>query len=380
MFFDKFYDNFPDQKYPLLIGVMRLFERKTNGSITSQYQFRNLVQDDDMRYDRLTINQENLLPQLKVFKEKCHENERNPVSISFYIYLRKKFPTFQIFSFVEKTRLSWEILVEIAGYLSLNDAINAFSIDILPLLDLPQAKFHLSNPSGLFIKKILPKIKPDKIVSLEFRSKWLSTEHLSSASTKLISVTCYDLQNLSLRRDYIRCFPNWTRLCFYYDHETNYVVLENILYEFQRQLKRFEIHCPGLYVSYNDIDPPKDIEKKMIMVEYLLLDISLQSSRPMYGFLDSYQRRYFGAEMKLMKTMPNIRYLHLIVRNDDIERVCYFTIWQLIALTFSKLKKIQIDVRGTTFEQRESLMNRALTLQTEISAHRESFKFKIRPL
>lgn len=87
MFFDKFYDNFPDQKYPLLIGVMRLFERNTNGMITSQYQFRNLVNDDGMIYSRLPINQENLLAQLKVFKEKCHENEGNPVNISFYVYL-----------------------------------------------------------------------------------------------------------------------------------------------------------------------------------------------------------------------------------------------------------------------------------------------------
>jgi hypothetical protein len=183
-----------------------------------------------------------------------------------------------------------------------------------------------------------------------------------------------------LYRDYLKFYPNWTRLCLYYDRETNYKILEKILYVFQHQLKRFEIHCPGLYVCYGDYDTPKDIEKKMIKVEYFRLDISLQSSEPMYGFNESNQRRYFMAEMTLMKTMPNMRYLHVIIKNDDVKRVCYFTIWQLIALSFSKLEKIRIDVCGSTSENKEALINQALKLQMDIRAHRESFKFQIRPL
>ncbi|CAF1452319.1 unnamed protein product [Adineta steineri] len=98
------------------------------------------------------------------------------------------------------------------------------------------------------------------------------------------------------------------------------------------------------------------------MIEYLLIDISLPSSNPMYGYRESYVTQYFLVETKLMKTMPNIRYLHLIIENHDIQR------------------KIQKGVCGSTSENKESLANRALEIQTEIRAHRKSFQFQIRLL
>jgi hypothetical protein len=85
MFFNEFYDDFPDEKYPLLIGVMRVFERGTNGIVTSDYQCRTLVQGNTLMRTQVTVNNKNLLTELKVFKENCHENENNPVSIFFLL-------------------------------------------------------------------------------------------------------------------------------------------------------------------------------------------------------------------------------------------------------------------------------------------------------
>ncbi|CAF1442588.1 unnamed protein product, partial [Adineta steineri] len=88
------------------------------------------------------------------------------------------------------------------------------------------------------------------------------------------------------------------------------------------------------------------------MIEYLLIDISLPSSNPMYGYRESYITQYFLVETKLMQTMPNTRYLHLIIQNNDIQRVCYFAPWQMILFTFFKLQKIQIDVCGNAVDAR----------------------------
>ncbi|CAF4432826.1 unnamed protein product [Adineta steineri] len=100
----------------------------------------------------------------------------------------------------------------------------------------------------------------------------------------------------------------------------------------------------------------------------------------MYGYRESYVIQYFLVESKLMQTMPNIRYLHLIIQNHDIQRVCYFAPWEMILFTFFKLQKIQIDVCGSTSENKESLANRALEIQTEIRTHRKSFQFQIKIL
>ena len=42
-----FLDKFPGPTYPSLIGIMRSFERDTNGIITSQYEFQSFIKYDD---------------------------------------------------------------------------------------------------------------------------------------------------------------------------------------------------------------------------------------------------------------------------------------------------------------------------------------------
>lgn len=172
-------------------------------------------------------------------------------------------------------------------------------------------------------------------------------------------------------------YPKWTRLCLHYDHEVNYKTLEDILCNFKHQLKRFELHCPGLYIDYGPYDEPKNLETKMIMVDYFLLHISVHSSTLMHGLNDSYQKLHFFVEMKLMRTMSNLRHLHLIIQNKDIERICYSIPWEMIAFVFSKPEKIRIDVCSTTSENKERLLKRASELQAAITLHRNPFKFEI---
>ncbi|CAF1080631.1 unnamed protein product [Adineta steineri] len=159
----------------------------------------------------------------------------------------------------------------------------------LLILYRPQAKIHLSNLSSRFIKTILPKIKCEKIASLQFRRTRLSNKKFGflPPSKELTSKTVVDLQDVYLHKIHLQCFPNWT-------HQTKYVKFENILYELQHQLKRFEI--------------------------YLLIDISLQSLDPMHGYRESYVTQYFLVQTELMKIMPNIRYLHFIINNHDIQQ------------------------------------------------------------
>lgn len=81
MFSSVFYHDFPDQKYPLLVGVMRSFERNTDGIATPQYEFRILLNVDILMGTRLKLDVDNLLIELNHFKKTCHEIEKNPVSI-----------------------------------------------------------------------------------------------------------------------------------------------------------------------------------------------------------------------------------------------------------------------------------------------------------
>ncbi|CAF4357797.1 unnamed protein product, partial [Adineta steineri] len=102
--------DFSKEKCPMLIGVMRFCEEENEGSFINEYQLKTLLQN-------ATITLEELKNELVIFKEECDRNER--------IRLR---------DIRVKTGLDSNIILQIAKYLSLNDAINAFSLDILSLL------------------------------------------------------------------------------------------------------------------------------------------------------------------------------------------------------------------------------------------------------
>lgn len=80
MFSSGFYDDFPDQKYPLLVGVMRSFERNADGIAIPEYKFRILVK----------VDVDNLLIELDRLRKTCHEIEKNPVSISSMFLFQKQ--------------------------------------------------------------------------------------------------------------------------------------------------------------------------------------------------------------------------------------------------------------------------------------------------
>ncbi|CAF3499226.1 unnamed protein product [Rotaria sp. Silwood1] len=251
IFSTQFFDNFSIEQCPLLIGVMRLFEHKIDGIVTSEYQFKSLIIGNSLTRTQMTVNRENLLNELDIFKEEYDKNEQD---LSF--------------SFVKKTGLCWEIIFEISQYLSLNDAISAFSIDILSLLNNFQSKFQLPNPYDPFIKMIFRKIKSEQIVSLEFNTSqlWLETElAFLSNINKVISITLHNSPYSDQINEYIKCFPNLTRLSLYYDDKVNYFIFNEVLIQARQQIRRFEIHCPEIFCT--DDDDIDQLKKRQMSCE-----------------------------------------------------------------------------------------------------------------
>ena len=62
---------------------MKLFEQKIDGIITSEYQFKSLIKGNTSTCTRMTINRENLLNELNIFKEESDKNEQDLVSVFF---------------------------------------------------------------------------------------------------------------------------------------------------------------------------------------------------------------------------------------------------------------------------------------------------------
>ncbi|CAF3501203.1 unnamed protein product [Rotaria sp. Silwood1] len=287
VFSARFIDKFSIEKCPSLIGITRKYEYETNELTVSKYQYETLVKANVSARTKMIVNHDILFNELTIFKEKFDENEQN---LSF--------------NFVKKTGLCWDVILEIARYLSINDAISAFSIRILFLLQNNiQSKFQLSIPFGQFIKIILPKINNEKIISLQLKESRLYSyiqEEFLSQFKEVISVSLHDLSHTYPINNYMRIYPKLTRLSLSYDNEVRYDFLNEILDNVHPKIKRFEIHCSDVIVNRiheNSLDETNAI---MTNIEYFLLDIGHYRGIATNRYLQYCEPFYFITRIKFL--------------------------------------------------------------------------------
>ena len=82
IFSTEFFDDFPVEESPILIGIIRLFDDKTNELSTLKYQFKSLIKFDTIQRTQQRVTRELILDELCHFKLQCDENEKT--SVSFY--------------------------------------------------------------------------------------------------------------------------------------------------------------------------------------------------------------------------------------------------------------------------------------------------------
>lgn len=281
---------------------------------------------------------------------------------------------------MRKTGLSWELVLEIAQYLSLNDAISTFSIDILSLLNYPHSKFHLSNPCDPFITKILPKIGTKKIVSLQFNpSRLLSKSQLSFLShfTEVRSVTIHNSPESNAIHEYIQCFPKLICLCLHYDKKGNYSELKGMLHQCEHQIKRLEIHHPGISYTCSDKKRSENEDRTTTNVQCFLLDISHKHLIPTNDCGWHQQSDFIMPLSEFMKKMSHVQYIHVIMNKNDIEPFLDDDPWKRIVNICSGLKKIRLQVLRSTAQDEQFLRRKILEIQTILRNIRQIIKFQI---
>ena len=288
---------------------------------------------------------------------------------------------FQSFDFVTKTGLCWEIVLEIATYLTLNDAVNAFSDNILSLLCKHRTKLHLSNPSRIFTNIIRQKIEPEQIVSLRLNtilfSSWSELVSLD-IFTNVISLTLLSFQGRHLTSTciYETHFPKLIRLSLWYDNEVNFTRLNNILKQLCKSIKRLEIHCERALCTHSFTDSLNTKSDQILTIEYILLDVGHVSLPSMNECSESHKSCFLMIIINLMKMMLNIRHVHLITNKHNLEKLLDTNEWKSLVNVCHQLKKITVEVLGSILEK-EKLSWKAIEIQKILQNDRKTVNFYI---
>ncbi|CAF1351907.1 unnamed protein product [Rotaria magnacalcarata] len=357
-------DSFNLHRCPMLIGIKRLFVEHDNGSLVSQYQFKILLQDDILQQTGQKVDRGTLRNELTVFKQECDDNER---------------ALFQILEFINKNK-DWEKLFpEICNYLTLNDAIEAFSTNILPLLRQNCTKVMICDPSETFINMILRKIKPEQVTSLCLNMSWLLTQlKLDSLHIfpNVTSLTVMNFQQIDAIDNYTAPFPKLKCLSLWYDYEISFKFLNIIFEKFQSSINEFRIHCAGAVCDHSVMDTSDRIYAKKSNIKYFLFDMGQFPLTSMNNCLQHCHSWFIQALFSFIKVIYTVRCVRLIINCNDAKILLDINEWRNLICTCSQLRKITLEVFGSQSPDVE-VSQKIVEIRHEIFLYSPGTKFCI---
>jgi hypothetical protein len=211
---------------------------------------------------------------------------------------------------------------------------------------------------------ILQTIKPEQIVSLRLNTTLFSIpSQLASLAvfTNVISLTLLKLQGVYYLDTYEEYFPKLIYLSLWYEKEVNFNELAYILNALQRPIKRLEIHCRESVFTQSDTNQLDMRHTQNLTVEYLLIDTGHSS---------------FPSTIDFIKTMPNIRYVHLITNKYNLEELLDANEWKSLIRICYQLKTITIEALKS-ISKIDQLSEKAIEIQKIFHDDQQIVKFQV---
>ncbi|CAF1271959.1 unnamed protein product [Rotaria magnacalcarata] len=359
---DQVINSFDVNKYPKLLGIKRIAQAQRGDSFLFGYQSELLLEGDVLVRNQVISNRKNVLEELIFFKNECDENEQ---SFSYYLNIQ--------------TRLGRNAIHHIVKYITLNDAINAFTINILPLLRERETPVEICDPDSLFINTILPKLKAKQVISLRLTTNWFCTEQdlsrLNSFSN-IFTLSLFNFPDIKLINIYQNYFPQIKNLCLWYDSEVNFTLLHDLFGYLNYSIKRFEVHCPGYVCPHFNPDQCKVAFCGAYGIEYFLFDVSNFPLSPTSDCTNQWPSCFLITIIDLIKYMPSLQYFQLITNMDSISKLLDLKEWIRMTSYCRHLAKIALRVLGCA-EADEEMSQKRIEIQNELRTLPQKAQFQV---
>jgi hypothetical protein len=268
-----------------------------------------------------------------------------------------------------------DVILEITKYLLLEDAITAFSTNILPLLHKYKTRVHLSEPSKPFTKMILRKLDPEQIVSLQVNTNHSKLDTLD-VFNRIIALTFLGLQHIDRIKDCQAHFLNLICVSFWYDTEVDFYSLSNIFYQLSKTIKRVAIRCAGSFCTHYFSYKTNMEYLENTTIEYFLIDVSHIPLRSMNNCFHHHSSCFLMMAMSTIKNLINIRHICFVANKYNIEELLDLEQWTNLVIMCRQLKKVTLKVLRTALRN-ERLIQKVSAIQKELYNVRQTIKFQI---
>jgi hypothetical protein len=277
---------------------------------------------------------------------------------------------------VNNTGLCWEIVLEIAKYLPLNDLVTAFTFHVLPLL---RMKLSIAEPSDEFMRTMIQKISCERISSLRLKADNLDSTMAFPFARILGNIKFLVLDNpqyMNQVNEAKRYFSSLTCLSLRFDNEVDFHSLDRIFNQIPISIKRFEIHGASVVCSHHHTELlyGRNINS---MIESFVLSVVHTPTLLINNCVQGHNKCVLRSIIDFIKMIPNIRYVRVIINQGHIETLLDGNEWMSLVEKCKQLDKITLKVLRN-MSQNVQLEQKIQDIKNSLHNTRQSIKFEIK--
>ena len=344
----------------MLVGINRHAPREKNGFSPAEYQCQVIQYGDILIQNNARSTLEIVLETLRSFKQE-------------FVFHQKLLASFDI---TKSAVLCPDVLVQIAEYLSLSDAINAFSMGVLSLLRDGYSKVHLNNPSKRFAEMIHEHLDPRQVASLHINDDPQRPRSDLSALCifdQLISLTVSSIRDSLMIFHCLDYLPNIRRLSLWFDDPLKYSSFNELTNLSNYAITRLHIHCAGKFFDHNWIHGHPRHLVKNTTVTSLIIDLDYYPLRRTSQFTFMDVLIFINSVLGFLESLVNIRRVRLIIIRDHLEAILCALRWQQVISKCVHLNRVIVQLKDHGDFKQE-----ATNMEQELRQFRPEMIFRIK--
>ena len=225
--------------------------------------------------------------------------------------------------------------VEISTYLSFDQMIRGFSLNILPLLRQTHTKINLIDPSNPLLEMISRHLDPRQIASLHLTDKFVrSDDGLRSFQTlnQLVNLTVFSDRDDGLIDRLLETLPNILTLTLLLDCPISPDLVSKLYSLDSHPITHLHIRCPGVFsTGFMSMLPSSSVLMNTKITSFIF---DFEYGNPRKRFKLSEDHRRWGPTslvkvvMLFIGSLVNVRRVRFITSRSRIGTLLQFDEWR----------------------------------------------------
>ena len=274
------------------------------------------------------------------------------------------------------------MIVEISKYLTLNDAVKAFSLDFVQEIKTESFPVHISNESELFIPLLAGPFDWKQVRTLRLNLDGIESIAHSYTCPSVRAVQSLHLLNIR-RTDQIseacRIFVPMKHLSLWFNDEFLVDEVFQRVFSLASSNIDVEIHCPGVRCRHTRTGRLCDLffmNRSTTVIKSLLFDFGHSPLPSAHDCKEHRDKCCLTWITSRISQMPNLQAIRFRLDSFNVKKLLFTDLWRATLERCRSLHRVIIYLSNDP--PNEAMLRRAATIENNVKSTRPNFRFRIK--